>query len=205
MKSDAGSVPAYLASLPADRRAAIEAVRSVVRENLAPGYEEGMQYGMIGWCVPHSIYPAGYHCDPRQPLPFASLASQKNHMALYLFCIYGSAADDRWFREAWAKSGKKLDMGKSCIRFKKLDDLALDVIAGAIRRMPVESFIASYEAAIGANAARRQVATKAPGKTPMKASATKKIAKKRVAAGRPAKKATAKKKVAARKTGRARE
>ena len=147
MVSKAKTVREYLAELPADRRAALEAVRAAILENLAGGYEEGMQYGMIGYYVPHSIYPAGYHCDPKQPLPFASLASQKNHMAVYLMCGYGNPQHEQWFRREWAKTGKKLDMGKSCIRFKKVEDLALDVLGRAIARVPVSTYIASYEAA----------------------------------------------------------
>ena len=132
MQSKATTVEQYLSELPEDRRKAIEAVRQVVLKNLDKDYEEGIQYGMIGYFVPHRVYPAGYHCDPKQPLPFASLASQKNHMALYLMCVYGESDHSKWFQQAWAKSGKKLDMGKSCIRFKKVDDLALDVIGEAI-------------------------------------------------------------------------
>jgi hypothetical protein len=143
MQSKATTVEQYLAELPADRRAAIAAVRKVILANLDKEYEEGMQYGMIGYYVPHRLYPAGYHCDPKQPLPFACLASQKNYMSLYLMTVYEDK--DTWFRDAWAKSGKKLDMGKSCIRFKKLDDLALDVIAEAIHRMPAKKFIQVYE------------------------------------------------------------
>ncbi|MEZ5980634.1 MAG: DUF1801 domain-containing protein, partial [Planctomycetota bacterium] len=108
MKSSATTVDAYLASLPADRREAIEAVRAVVRKNLDRKIAEGVQYGMVGWFVPHSVYPAGYHCDPKQPLPFASLASQKSHMALYLFCIYGDAEEKARFVEEWKATGKKL-------------------------------------------------------------------------------------------------
>ena len=145
MTSKAKTVKEYLASLPDDRRKALEAVRNVILKNLDKGYEEGMQYGMIGYYVPHRLYPAGYHCDPKQPLPFASLASQKNHMALYLFCVYASPDHDRGFREEWAKTGKKLDMGKSCIRFKNLEDLPLEVIGKAIARMPVKEHIAFYE------------------------------------------------------------
>ena len=91
MRSEATTVEQYLAELPPDRREAITAIRAVILKNLPRGYEEGMGYGMIGYFVPHVVYPAGYHCDPRQPLPFASLASQKNHMALYLMCAYGDA------------------------------------------------------------------------------------------------------------------
>src|SRR5262249_47787445 len=130
MTSKAASVDEYLASLPEERRATIEAVRKVIRANLDRRYEEGMSYGMIGYFVPHSVYPAGYHTDPKQPLPFAALASQKNYMALYLMSVYCECGEKspggehaQWFRDEWAKTGKKLDMGKSCIRFKKLSDL----------------------------------------------------------------------------------
>jgi hypothetical protein len=166
MQSKATTVPQYLAELPADRRRAIEAVRAVIRKNLDPLYEEGMQYGMIGFYVPHRVYPPGYHCDPKQPLPFACLASQKNYMSVYLGCVYGHPEHERWFRAAWAKSGKKLDMGKSCIRFKQLDDLALDVIGESIRRVPARQYIAYYESVLKAPR------TKRPGKassTPKKA------------------------------------
>lgn len=152
MQSKAASVEEYLASLPEDRRAAVEAVRAVVRKNLDPKIEEGMSYGMIGWYVPHSVYPAGYHCDPKQPLPFGGLASQKAHMSLYLMALYlpGDLAD--WFRQEWAKSGKKLDMGKSCIRFKKVEDLALDVIGKAVKRVTAKKYIAVYEGLRAASA-----------------------------------------------------
>ncbi len=148
MQSRATTVPAYLKSLPADRRQAIEAVRQVILENLDADYEEGMQYGMIGYYVPHRVYPPGYHCDPRQPLPFAGLASQKNHMALYLMCLYGAADLRRRFEAAWAKAGRKLDMGKCCLRFRKLEDLALDVIGETIRRVPARSYVEHCEAAL---------------------------------------------------------
>src|SRR5271167_2339239 len=136
MQHQATTVDQYLSDLPEDRRKALEVVRQVILKNLDKDYEEGIQYGMIGYYVPHRVYPAGYHCDPRQPLPFAGLGSQKNYMSLYLMCVYGESKHAGWFREAWAKTGKKLDMGKSCVRFKKLDDLALEVIAEAIKRVP---------------------------------------------------------------------
>ncbi len=148
MQSKAKTVDQYLADLPDDRREALQAVRAVVLKNLPKGYEEGMQYGMIGYFVPHSVYPPGYHCDPKQPLPFAGLASQKNHMSIYLMCIYGDEEQQAWFRDAWAASGKKLDMGKSCVRFKKLDDVPLKVIGEAIRRVPAKKFIDHYESVI---------------------------------------------------------
>jgi hypothetical protein len=146
MQSKATTVEQYLAELPEDRRKAIEAVRQVVLKNLDKDYEEGIQYGMIGYYVPHRVYPQGYHCDPKQPLPFAGLGSQKNHMSLYLMCIYGATDHTKWFQEAWAKTGKKLDMGKACVRFKKIDDLALDVIGEAIKRVPAQKYIAYCEA-----------------------------------------------------------
>jgi hypothetical protein len=147
MQSKATTVEQYLAEQPEDRRKALEAVRQVILKNLDKDYEEGIQYGMIGYYVPHRVYPAGYHCDPKQPLPFANLASQKNYMSLYLMCVYGDSDLSRWFQQAWAKTGKKLDMGKACVRFKKLEDLALDVIGEAIRRVPAKTYIAHCEAA----------------------------------------------------------
>ncbi len=182
MQSKAATVAAYLASLPADRRAAIEAVRKVILDNLDDGYAEGMQYGMIGYCVPHSRFPAGYHCDPKQPLPFAGLASQKNHMSVYLMGVYSDGKDhmSNWFREAWRATGKKLDMGKCCIRFKKVDDVALDVIGEAIRRLPVDAYLDYYQQSMAQNAQR-----KAAGKPVRKAApATKKVAAKPKAAAR---------------------
>ena len=155
MQSKATTVEAYLRSLPADRRATIGRVREVILKNLDPSYEEGMQYGVIGYYVPHRVYPKGYHCDPKQPLPFAALASQKNYMSLYLMSVYCGCVDDnpgnrhaQWFREAWAKTGKKLNMGKACIRFKKIEDLPLDVIGEAIRRVPASMYIDFCETAL---------------------------------------------------------
>lgn len=168
MQSKATTVQAYLAGLPEDRRAALLAVRGVILENLDPDIEEGMSYGMIGYAVPHRVYPAGYHCNPKLPLPYAGLASQKGHMSLYLESVYCGGSDDsedaRWLREQWARSGKKLDMGKSCIRFKKLEDLALDVIAEAIKRVPARTFIEHYEAGLRARAPAKTASRKATSK-----------------------------------------
>jgi hypothetical protein len=154
MQSKATTVSAYLASLPPDRRKAIESVRAVILANLDKDYEEGMQYGMIGYYVPHRVYPSGYHVDAEHPLPFAALASQKNYMSVYVMGLYCGCVDGvsdnalaKWFNEAWAKTGKKLDKGKACIRFKKLDDLALDVLGEAIRRLPAKKYIEVYEKA----------------------------------------------------------
>ncbi len=148
MQSKAATVEQYLAELSEERREALQAIRRTILKNLPKGYEEGMQYGMIGYFVPHSIYAPGYHCDPKQPLPFVNLASQKNYISIYLGCIYMNPEHEAWFRQAWAKTGKKLDMGKSCVRFKKLDDVPLDVIGQAIRRVPVKKHIAHYESVI---------------------------------------------------------
>lgn len=152
MQSKATTVEAYLAELPPERHAVVAPLRQLILDNLQPGFEEGMQYGMIGYYVPHSIFPAGYHCNPKQPLPFASLAAQKNYYSLYLCSVYADNACDNergdggWFRQAWQATGKKLDMGKGCVRFKKLEDLPLEVIAESFRRQSVDDFVAQYQA-----------------------------------------------------------
>jgi hypothetical protein len=186
--SKATTVKAYLAELPADRRKVIEPLRDAILENLGKGYEEGMSsYGMIYYYVPHSVYPAGYHCDPKQPLPFAGIASQKNYISLYLMGLYcgcGDGAgeetpDAKWFREAWQKTGKKLDMGKCCIRFRKLEDVPLEVVGKAIKRIPVEEYIAHYEeglAKTGAGAKRKRAGTKKAAAVKKTAGAKKKTA-----------------------------
>jgi hypothetical protein len=161
MQSKAATVREYLAELPADRREALEGVRKVILRNLDPLYAEGMQYGMISYFVPHRVYPAGYHCDPRQPLPFVCLAAQKHYLSLYLGCVYGVPGGEQWFRKAWAATGKKLDMGKCCVRFRKIEDLALELIGEAIRKMPARAFIRHYETVVK-NARRR--ATRPRGK-----------------------------------------
>lgn len=143
MTSDAKTVDEYLASLPEDRRRSLSIVRQILLEHLPEGYEEGMLYGMIGYYVPHSIFPDGYHCYPTKPLMYVNLGSQKNHMALYLMCTYGDPVRKAQFVEDYIASGKKLDMGKACLRFKKAEDLALDVIAEVIK-VPVETYLAGY-------------------------------------------------------------
>lgn len=157
------TVEQYLSNLPDDRREALSAVREVILKNLPKGYEEGIQYGMIGYYVPHSVYPPGYHCDPKQPVPFASLASQKNHMSIYLMCIYSDNEHEKWFREEWAKTGKKLDMGKSCVRFKKIEDVPLKLIGQVIKRVPAKKFIEHYESAIKGTS-KKSTAKKSTGK-----------------------------------------
>jgi uncharacterized protein YdhG (YjbR/CyaY superfamily) len=143
----ASTVAQYLAALPANRRAALSAVRKVINENLPDGYEEGMQFGMIGWYVPLSMYPAGYGENPKVPLSFVALASQKSGMVLHFLCFYGHPTLSTWFTSEYKKSGKKLDMGKGCVRFKSLEDLALDVVGRTVARVSVEEHMANYRAA----------------------------------------------------------
>jgi hypothetical protein len=144
MQSDARTVEDYLASLPEDRRTAIGAVRDVVNANLPVGYEETMAFGMIGWGIPLTDYPDTYN---GQPLGVAALASQKNHMAIYLMGLYGSEPEEAWFRAEYARRGMKLDMGKSCVRFKRLDQVPLDVIGEVIAKITPAKLIERYEAA----------------------------------------------------------
>ena len=185
----------YLAALPEDRRHALEVLRAMILKNLGKGFEEGIQYGMIGYFVPHSVYPNGYHCDPRQPLPFASIASQKSHIGIYLFCIYTEEGEAERFREEWLATGKRLDMGKSCVRVKKIEDVPLDVLGRAIKRATLKRFVASYEAGLAgtkAGQAARKKASAAKKPTTKKA-ATKKTSKKKAVAKKPAAKARTKK------------
>jgi len=140
MQSKAETVEEYLASLPPDRREAVSALRAVILAYLPKGYKEGMQYGMIGYYIPLETFPNTYN---KQPLAYAALASQKNYIALYLMSVY--SGNEAWFRDAYQKTGKKLDMGKSCIRFKHIDDLALDVIGDAVALYTPEAFIAAYK------------------------------------------------------------
>jgi hypothetical protein len=140
--STAKSVAEYLRELPAERAEAIQRVREVILGNLPEGYEEGMQYGMIGYYVPLERYPDTYN---GQPLGVAALASQKNYMSVYLHGVYSDPEVESWFRDAYAKSGKKLDMGKSCVRFRRIDDLPLKVIGDTIARVPVDAFLRRYE------------------------------------------------------------
>lgn len=164
MQSEATSVKQYIDELPPERRPAIEAIRNVILENLDREYEEGMQYGMIGYYVPHRVYPAGYHCDPKQPLPFVSIASQKNHMSIYLMCLYSDEAEREWFEKSWKATGRKLDAGKCCVRFKKLADVALDVLAESIRRMPARLYIEHYERGRAATAGAAGKTSSKPAK-----------------------------------------
>jgi hypothetical protein len=145
--SKAETVTEYLASLPDDRRKTLKAVRKLVRAHLAhlgSGIVEQMAHGMISWVVPLSRYPETYNGEP---LPVVCLASQKNYCSLYLFCAYTDPAERKRFEQRYARSGKRLDMGQSCVRFKQLEDLAQDVIAETLDRVSVDGFIAVYERA----------------------------------------------------------
>lgn len=184
MQSKANTVAEYLKELPAERREVVAAVREVMLANLGEGFQEEMQYGMIGYNVPHSIFPAGYHCDPKQPLPFAGLAAQKNAYSLYLMHLYMDKVSLDRFVKAWKGTGKKLDMGKSCIRFKKLEDVALDVVAAEMKRIDAKKWIGVYEGALGSRAkpsAGKKIVKKAAAKTTGAKKAAKKTAKKKAA------------------------
>ena len=142
MESSAATVEEYLAALPDDRRHAVSTVRDVINQHLPDGYAEQMDWGMISWVVPLSDYPDTYN---KKPLCFAALASQKNHLAVYLMGLYQDGPEESWFRQQYADRGLKLDMGKSCVRFRKLEELPLDVLGEVIAMIPVGEFIARYE------------------------------------------------------------
>ena len=149
MNSKATSPEEYIAELPEERKIAISNLRATINKNLPPGFQETMGYGMIGYVVPLSTYPDGYHCTPDLPLPFMNLASQKNYIALYHSGIYADKALHDWFVKEYPKHVKtKLDMGKSCIRFKKIDSIPYDLIGELCKRMSVEQWIAMYEKAV---------------------------------------------------------
>ena len=145
MPRTANAVAAYLKSLPPDRRKTIKTVRKVILANLPEGYQETLLDDLNGYVVPPRLYPPGYPCDHSIPLPFATLGSQKKHMALYLLNVYADAATEQWFREAWLATGKKLDMGKACLRFKTIEDLSLPVVGAVIARTPVTQYITWFE------------------------------------------------------------
>ena len=146
MQSKAKSVKEYLEELPADRVEPVKKLRNAVLKNLPEGFKEEMSYGMIGYVVPHSLYPDGYHCDPKLPLPFACIASQKNFIAFYHMGVYADKKLLDWFIKEYPKHSKqKLDMGKSCIRFKKFDQIPYDLIGELINKIKVKDWIKVYE------------------------------------------------------------
>ena len=157
VQSAATSVAQYLKELAADRRREIEPALALVRQHLPEGYVEAMQYGMIGWAIPLSVYPETYN---KQPLGYVALAAQKHYNTLYLMAAYADSPTEQMLRTEFAAAGKKLDMGKCCIRFKRFDDLVPAAIGAAIAALPPERFIAIYEAARGQTAAGKRAAAK---------------------------------------------
>ena len=140
------TVSEYIQALPEERQVVIKKLQLLFKKNLPKGFEEQMSYGMIGYVVPHKIYPDGYHCDPKLPLPFLSIASQKNFVALYHMGVYAVPELHDWFIAEYPKHCKsKLDMGKSCIRFKKMEDIPYDLLAELAKKMNVEDWISCYE------------------------------------------------------------
>ena len=149
MQYDATSPEDYISQVPEERQEALKKLRKVITDNLPDGFEEGIQYKMIGYYVPHSVYPDGYHCDPKTPLPFMSFASQKNSVNLYHSGIYANKELHDWFVNEYPKhNSRKLDMGKSCIRFKKIEEIPFELIGELTRKMTCEEWIDIYETAL---------------------------------------------------------
>jgi uncharacterized protein YdhG (YjbR/CyaY superfamily) len=152
MQSAAKTVDDYLISLPEDRKKVMTELRKVILKNLPKGFSEAMSYGMMGYVVPHSIFPDGYHCDPKLPLPFMSMASQKNFISFYHMGIYADPKLLNWFTKEYPKFCKsKLDMGKSCIRFKKMDDIPMSLIGELVSKMNPDQWIKLYQASFRKN------------------------------------------------------
>ena len=149
MQSKAQSIAEYILELPEARQKPITLVREAILKNIPKGFVQVMNYGMIGFVVPHTLYPSGYHCNPKLPLPFITIASQKNFIALYHMGIYTKPELLKWFIDEFPKhSTAKLDMGKSCIRFKKIDQIPFDLIATLVQKMTVDDWINCYESQI---------------------------------------------------------
>lgn len=146
MQSKASTPEQYIAELPEDRKEVMQKLRDIVKKNLPKGFEETMQYGMLGYVVPHNIYPDGYHCNPKDALPFMALASQKNHIGFYHMGIYSNPDLMKWFTEEYPKHATgKLDMGKSCIRFKNPKKIPFDLLGELTTKVSVAEWIAKYE------------------------------------------------------------
>jgi len=149
MRSNAKTPDEYVAGLPDERKQIVSDIRTTINKNLPKGFKEGMAYGMISWAVPHELYPPGYHCDPKLPLGYMGLASQKNYVSLYSMCLYTGGKQLDWFTNEWAKhSQKKLDMGKCCIRFKKSEDVPLNLIGELASKLTPQDWIEIYEKAL---------------------------------------------------------
>jgi hypothetical protein len=174
MQSKATTPDQYVKELPADRKAAIESLRREIKKHLPKGFVETMNYGMIGYVVPHSLYPGGYHCTPELPLPFANIASQKNFIAFYHMGVYGSPKLLKWFTDEYPKHVKnaRLDMGKACMRFKKPEDVPVKLLGELMGKITVEEWIRIYETNIAKSKtgkAKIEKAKKAAAKSPAKA------------------------------------
>lgn len=149
MQYNATTPEDYISQIPEDRKESVQKIRKVIQDNLPEGFEEGILYKMLGFYVPHSVYPDGYHCNPKDPLPFINIASQKNFIALYHSGLYAKKELYDWFVAEYPKHCKyKLDMGKSCVRFKKIEDIPYDLIAELATKMTVNEWISIYESAI---------------------------------------------------------
>lgn len=149
MQSKVQTITDYLNEIPEERKSAFSKLRQAILNNIPPGFEEKMAYGMVGYVIPHSTYPNGYHCDPKLPLGFAFIASQKNFFALYHMGIYSNPKLLEWFTAEFPKHSKyKLDMGKSCIRFKKWDEIPFELIGQLMQKVTVADWISSYESAL---------------------------------------------------------
>lgn len=149
MQSKATTVAQYLKDLPEDRKIAVNKIREQILKNLPAGVQETISYGMLGYVVPHSVYPSGYHCDTKLPLPFMNLASQKNFIAVYSMVLYAKKDVMDWFVTEYSKRCKyKLDMGKSCVRFKKMEDIPFDLIGELTAKVSAEEWIDLYESTI---------------------------------------------------------
>jgi len=149
MRTEGTTPEQLIANCPEERREAMEKLRQTILDNLPVGFKEGIGYGMIGYAVPHSLYPAGYHCDPKLPLPFMSFASQKNFIAFYHMGLYADKELLDWFIHEFQQVSKtKLDMGKSCVRFKKPDQIPFELIGKLVSKMSPEEWISIYEKAL---------------------------------------------------------
>lgn len=146
MQSKANTINDYLAELPGERVESFGKLRDTILKNIPKGFEEVISYGMIGYVVPHKLFPAGYHCDPKLPLPFVNIASQKNFIAFYHMGLYGDSKLNEWFVNEYPKHSKaKLDMGKSCVRFKKMDDIPYKLISELMKKITVKDWINLYQ------------------------------------------------------------
>jgi hypothetical protein len=184
MTSDSVTPEDYIAQLPADRKGPMIKLRNEILKNIPAGFKESMTYGMIGYCVPHSLFPKGYHCDPSKPLGLASIASQKNFIAVYHMGIYGNTKLLDWFVKEYPKhTDAKLDMGKACIRFKNPEKIPFKLFGELMSKLTVKDWIKIYEDALAQSKVfqEKRAAAKTVNKSPLKKAAAKKIAPKKIA------------------------